>query len=325
MNRINDINDISDINLEGNLQDNNLQDNLKRNVTFDTYNTHNTNDVLHKTELMKISNGWNDKNENIIISVGENAASYKWMHERCSSYHKVVYKVMSILLIILSTTLTAETIFPRNDPPPLTPIEIIRRLIIYLVNLLSVLQTFFKSEEVSEKHLNASGLFSNLYHDIQQQMCMFRRDRINATKYVADCLKTYDSLVINSPDINSFILKKFKTTFQNSDISLPDIADKIQKIEIITEDTKNVSKNISNQSIIKHNMNENQEINKQINKPNCNNLAQIHSAFQIHGDISDRDLENINSIELSELRQKFLKQRLDYEYNRFLQHSTEND
>jgi hypothetical protein len=273
---------------------------------------------------MKLSNGWNDKNENIIISVGENAASYKWMHERCASYHKVVYKVMSVLLIILSTTLTAETIFPRSDPPPLTPIEIIKRLIIYIVNLLSVLQTFFKSEEVSEKHLNASGLFSNLYHDIQQQMCMFRRDRINATKYVADCLKTYDSLVINSPDINSVILKKFKTTFGNSDISLPDIADKIQKIEIITEDTKNIY-NTSNEQKEMMQMSSNQEFNKTINKPNCNNLAQIHNAFQIHGDISDRDLENINAIELGELRQKFLKQRLDYEYNRFLQHSNEND
>lgn len=303
---------MDDINIESNLKNN---DNLKRNVTFET---HTTNDVLHKTELMKLSNGWNDKNENIIISVGENAASYKWMHERCASYHKIVYNIMSVLLIILSTTLTAETIFPRNDPPPLTVIEIIKRLIIYIVNLLSVLQTFFKSEEVSEKHLNASGLFSNLYHDIQQQMCMFRRDRINASKYVADCLKTYDSLVINSPDINSFILKKFKITFQNSDISLPDIADKIQKIEIITEDIKNISNEPIKQMII-------DKDDKNDQKPNCNNLAQIHNAFQIHGDISDRDLENINAIELSELRQKFLKQRLDYEYNRFLQHSNEND
>jgi hypothetical protein len=287
----------------------------------DDETSNNTSDILHKTELIKLSNGWNDKNESIIISVGENAASYKWMHERCSSYHKVIHKFTSILLIVLTTALTAETIFPTSETKSITEIstlEIIKRLIIYLINLISVLQTFFKSQEVSEKHLNASGLFSNLYHDIQQQMCMFRRNRTNATKYVGECLKAYDSLVINSPDINSFVLKRFKSTFQNSDISLPEIADKIQKIEIITEDVKNFM--MDKRDINEYNIKQNSS-----NKQNSNNLAQIHSAFQIHGDITDKDLENINSLELKELKNKFTKERLEYEYNRFLQHSHEND
>ena len=38
-----------------------------------------------------------------------------------------------------------------------------------------------------------------------------------------------------------------------------------------------------------------------------------------------KDLENINSLELKELKNKFTKERLEYEYNRFLQHSHEND
>ena len=51
-------------------------------------------DVLHKADLMRLNNGWNDKNERIIISVGENAASYKWMHEKCANYHKFIYKLL---------------------------------------------------------------------------------------------------------------------------------------------------------------------------------------------------------------------------------------
>jgi hypothetical protein len=173
---------------------------------------------------------------------------------------------------------------------------------------LSVLQSFFKSEVVGEKHLNASGSFSNLYHDIQQQMCMFRRDRINATKYVSDCLKQYDTLIINSPDINLHVVRMFKKTFKNTDISLPDIADKIQKIEIITEDVNN-GDDYKNTSISS-------------SKKNCNNLQEIHNAFQIQGDITDKELENIN---YTDLRKKFLKQKSEYEYNRFLQHSQELD
>lgn len=271
-----------------------------------------TDDVFNKTELMRLNNGWNDKNERLIISLGENAASYKWMHEKCAGYNKFIYKLTNIFLIFLSTSLTAETIFPQETCPDnsLDTLSIIKRLFVYLVNLLSVLQSFFKSEVVSEKHLNASGSFSNLYHDIQQQMCMFRRDRINATNYVSDCLKQYDTLIINSPDINLHVVKMFKKTFKNTDISLPDIADKIQKIEIITED-------ISSKDDYK-----NKNMNMSSSKKNCNNLQEIHNAFQIQGDITDKELENINH---TDLRKKFLKQKSEYEYNRFLQHSQEMD
>ena len=100
----------------------------------------------------------------------------------------------------------------------------------------------------------------------------------------------------------------FKKTFKNTDISLPDIADKIQKIEIITEDVNN-GDDYKNTSISS-------------SKKNCNNLQEIHNAFQIQGDITDKELENIN---YTDLRKKFLKQKSEYEYNRFLQHSQELD
>lgn len=297
-----------------------------------------TEDVLHKAEVMRFNNGWNDKNEAILISVGENAASYKWMHEKCAGHQKNIYKFMSISLIILSTTLTAETIFPDSSQDGV--FDILRRVFLYIVNVLTVLQTFLKCEETSERHLAASGGFSNLYHEIQQQMCMFRRDRTNATKYVGDCLKQYDSLVINSPDISSRVLRSFKQTFKNSNIAVPEIADRIQKIEIITEDVENGGSNqIQIQSLNANQLEQQRQkhiekkvkrkgvslINGNGNSSNVCNLSQIHNAFQIHGDITDRDLENINSVELRELRTRFLQQKSDYEYQRFLQHSREDE
>lgn len=285
--------------------------------------------ILHKADLLVLNNGWNDKNEKIIISIGENAASYKWMHERCSSYHKDVYKTISILLIILSTGLSTETFINSEDPI----VKIIIKIITYLITVISVSQNFLKSEETGERHLMAANEFGKLYHDIQQQMCMFRRDRINATKYVSDCLKIYDSLIINNPDINSYVIKKFKSTFKNSDIALPDIADKIQKIEIITEPHSYTITNIDTnfQDEYENNKNTKNDINKNdiitrknnINTNLSNNLASIHNAFQIHGDFSDKDLENINYTELQQLKNKLFK--YNYEYERFLQHSHEKD
>jgi len=285
----------------------------------------NTQSILHKVDLIMLNNSWNDKNEKIIISIGENSASYKWMHERSSSFHKSVYKFTSIFLIILSTGLTTVTIINNNNDNYYI-LNIFSQITTYLITTISVLQSFLKSEERSEKHLTAANDFSKLYHDIQQQMCMFRRDRINATKYVSDCLKLYDSLIINNPDINTYILNKFKKTFKNSDIALPDIADKIQKIEIITEPNFHNFDELTERYTEENTQDKSISIRKNINQ-SSNNLASIHNAFQIHGDVSDKDLENINSIELKQIRNKIFKDKsnYNYEYERFLQHSNEKD
>lgn len=281
-------------------------------------NENSTNLILHKTDLILLNNGWNDKNEKLIISIGENAASYKWMHEKCSAYYKLQHSGISILLIVLAVILTTVTITPQIDNN-----NILSIVFTNLITILSILQNFLKSEQNGEKHFNASVQFNELYHDIQKQMCMYRRDRINATVYLSENLKRYDSLVINNPEVARFVIKQFKTTFKNSNIALPDIADKIQKIEIITEKSDNKLK--INRIIKQSNSDNITSTSTNIRDANCNNLLQIHNAFQIHGDISDKDLQNINPIELKELRNKFIQKKSNYEYQRFLQHSNETD
>ena len=275
----------------------------------DCVQTDNQVDLVQKAELIQFNNGWNDKNEKLIISIGENSASYKWMHERCSNYNKRIYNITSIILIILSSTLSAETFIPDNTSN--LGFNITKQLIVYLITVISILQNFLKSEEYAEKHTTAAGEFNKLYHDIQQQMCRFRRDRHDASKYVSNCLTKYDSLIITHPDINKWVIRNFKKTFKNSNISVPDITDNINKIEIITEQNHQPQNNIK--SII----------NTQTFQ--SNNLAEIHNAFQIHGDISDKDLENADVTELNRLKLSFLQNKSKYEYERYLQHSLETD
>lgn len=251
------------------------------------------NTLLHKAELMALTNGWNDNNEKIIISIGENAASYKWMHERSASMYTLIHKILGILLILFTTGLTAETIFPDTTSNAFT---YARYTFTYIVTIISVIQNFLNLESLAEQHMNAANKFAVMYHEIQQQMCMYRRDRYNATGYISNTLKKYDSLVISGPMINDIIIRKFKRAFANSDISLPDVADNIQKIDIINEP-----------------------------KPKTANLKTIHNAFQIHGDLSDKDIQNANPIELKELKKHFWKEKSIYEYQRFLNHNEDFD
>ena len=174
------------------MDDNNVIDEICN--VDDCVQTDNQVDLVQKAELIQFNNGWNDKNEKLIISIGENSASYKWMHERCSNYNKRIYNITSIFLIILSSTLSAETFIPDKNSN--LGLIITKQIIVYLITVISILQNFLKSEEFAEKHSTAAGEFSKLYHDIQQQMCRFRRDRYDASKYVSNCLTKYDSLII---------------------------------------------------------------------------------------------------------------------------------
>ena len=257
---------------------------------------------------MNFNNGWNDKNEQLLISIGENAASYKWMHEASSNYHNTVYNITSIALIVLSSLLSIQTLFPNescanlvdNNANNVTFVVVItKQVVLYIVTILSFLQSFLNSQVLSQKHFFASGLFSELYHDIQEQMCMFRKDRMNAKQHVSACLKKYDSLVVNNPDINSYINKKFKKTFGGNGISLPSIIDKVQKIQIVKEYDNDVY---------------NPPVRQVPNSPQGNsNLAEINNVFQISGDISDIELDYLKS------------KKFEHEYNRFLNHTEETD
>ena len=302
----------------------------------------NCNNILQKLDLINLNNGWNDNNEKIIISIGENCATYKWMHEKCAIYYKYINILINLLSIIFTSFLTAET-FVKDDASN-ENIIIVRKTITYSLSVISLLQNFLNSEILNIKHINAANEFSKLYHDIQQQMCRFRRERKNATKYISECLKKYDSLVINNPDINNFVLYKFKKTFRKYNIQ--SVEDRFNKIEIVTEqsyqvnhkrnndnnnDTNNESNsydiNSKNNNYDKDERNKDERnynmslLNENMIKNVTNNLSDIHHIYKINGDISDNDLEKINSIELKRLNEH----KMRYEYNRFLQHSDEND
>lgn len=335
-----EINDIDDFDaLKDNDEDdkikiiNNNSKNKKVQPLLDGNVGNNSNHILKKLDIIHINNGWNDHNERIIISIGENCASYKWMHDKCSVYYKIINDIINIISILFTSFLTAET-FVKDDASSET-IIILRKVITYSLSVISLLQNFLKVDTLQITHANASNEFSKLYHDIQQQMCRFRRERKNATRYVSECLKKYDSLVINNPNINNFILYRFRITFKNTDI--PNIEDRFNRIEIITENdqnnmlNKNVNLNTPNEdtevvNIFTDDVDKRQDINmEELNKINVinvtNNLSNIHKMCKISGDISDSDLKNIDHIELKRLNEH----KMMYEYNRFKQHSHEDD
>lgn len=293
--------------------------NTNTNENYDE-NINNKSDVgtklENKLDKMNFNNGWNNKNEKIIISIGENAASFKWMHERSASRYQFCNKIVSVILLLLSTGLSAETTIPSSNNNNNVAMDIVHRIFTYGITVLSVLQNFLKLEEMSEKHLSAAREYSRLYHDIQQQMCMYRRDRKPAISYVAQVLKLFDSLNVKSPPISEKIANQLKKQNLNNNVSLPDVADKIQKIDKITEEDNCEENKIKSKVInaLKGFSKKSKGVSK------MSNLQTLHNTFQIQGDITDRDIELAEPSELREYKRRILNDRANYEFLRFQSH-----
>lgn len=244
-----------------------------------------------KLDILYFNNGWNDNNETLIVNIGENAAAFKYMHEKSCNKYLLFDKSLKIGLAILSVIISADSFinFFHSEI-----FDILIKIVSFILTIISIIYNFIDYAEISTKHSHSSSEFGLLYHDIRNIMCLYRRDRPNAVKYIQHCMKHYDHLEINGPSIPKYILKKSKKIFYNIDISIPDITKKIQKIDIVTE--PNSTFNINNQS----------------------NLDKISNTFKINGDLSEND--NITSSQLYSYKNNANKQN-EYEMNRFIAHN----
>jgi len=257
-------------------------------------------EILLKSNKQNINKGWNDKNENILISIGENCTSYKYMHDRSAQICYRTHKIIKIILIVFSTLLSAMTSVPNSYTCSSGYVTIVMYILTYVVTLLSVLMHFLQNENKGISHTRAASEFSKLYHDIQQQMCLYRRDRIIAFKFLSKIFKTYDSLIVTSPEINESVFNEFKRKFASCKIDLNSIANKMQKIDIISEDNIGGTDETTRDNTIR--------VRGGIELTN----------LKIDGDITDKELNTCNPQNIKELRARFFKENATYEYMRFL-------
>lgn len=244
----------------------------------------NTECKISKFDILLINNGWNDKNETLIASIGENAEVFKWMHEKASKRYYLLNRITGIVIVIMNAILSAQTTFSGTEK---NTSDIFQKILIYLVTILSVINNFLNYQELATNHKNASSHFREITHEVQQQMCLYRKDRENAVKYVQHTLKKYDATNTNSPAVPDYILRELNKKYKNSGISMPD---KMQKIDIITQPGvgAEVQNDVQNDIDVK--------------QPGHNDIEMSIGAFKvdnynplkIHGDITEADAEQFS-------------------------------
>lgn len=278
-------------------------------IAVETENNH----VLNKLEILAINNGWNDKNEKLIVSIGYNCGIYKQLHEESSRYYKRLSKMISLSLLVFSVFLTTDSIINLLKDDILI---IFQKIIIFIVAIISIMNNFLKYGERSEQHLQAANSFNIIYNDIRNMMCIYRKDRMNAVKYIQQTLKDYDQLEISSPEIPVKFIKKMEKkiqtddTYKFKDISMP--TNQLREIEVIVDKPDGIQMNTFN---IQNKQSKEEDSSKfKIN--NMQNIQQIHECFRIDGDLSEND--NITISELEYYRKNGLDLQTQYEFNRFM-------
>lgn len=269
---------------------------FSRDITEDNILTTEDNNLVEDKILTKIqndliNNGWNELNEKVLKAICKNSLEYKHLHEKYSYNYKLFNKVLSILLLIFTTGLSADTTFNISDNNRL----ILNRVITYGSTLLTLILNFVKAEESSASHFTSSISFGELYNNTLQQSCLTRTSRKNGVNYINEILEKYNNIISTSPSVK-----------MSSDDELNYLNE--------THKDRGVIINISEQS------------NKNNTPTQINtNLSIIQKCINESQDIPDKDMMEMTHLQLKNIKTKISNVRLDYEKDRMLQHSSEND
>lgn len=316
-NTVNDYNNLyidndidNDTDIHNNILIDNDTDNISNNMTNNmTNNTNNLNIIQHKINTQIINNGWNNKNEKLCVEIGEKCEKYKLLHEQCISYYNFLYTSFNILLIMFSTGLSAEITLNNSSTH-----KIIRTIITYLVNIFTVIQNFIQFPNKIEKHQLSLKEYSKIYNDIKYQLCIYRKDRINAEKFLSNIIKKSDDLLIKSPPISYFILWKSNINIHTLKL------EKNNKIDIITENSNDVNINTNNNTNNNINNNTNNNtINNTINNSRTIKTDNLFTTIKMNDEINDYDTLNIHNQDIVKIKTNVIKKKIEYELNRFLE------
>jgi hypothetical protein len=72
-----------------------------------------------------------------------------------------------------------------------------------------------KYPELAAAHRLAASKYSEVYHSVQKQLALYRRDRENAKDYINWITEKSDTLLLSSPDISDAIIDEYLTKFSD--------------------------------------------------------------------------------------------------------------
>ena len=171
---------------------------------------------------------WNGTEENLLKKWGEQAASYRILHNRAYRKYKYLTAIFTIPVIIIST-LTGTANFSQGTIVQIYPsFEMYLPLMIGALNLISGIITtigqFLRVSELNEAHRNSSISYGKFARNISTELSLPPNERTySGLDFIQICRNEMDRLIEQSPEIGMEIITKFERNKKFKNIIKPEV------------------------------------------------------------------------------------------------------
>lgn len=185
------------------------------------------------------SEEWNPSAEDVLAEIAEKAASFRWLHNRCSvMYSKLDMKFQLPIIVLSSLTggvsLSLGAVVPEeNQQAAQTAVGCVN----LLVGIIGSIAQYIKPGALSEANRSSSIAWGKLSRKLQTEMALPPKSRTESQEnMLKETLSTYDNLIEQSPTIREKVLAEYRQIFgadpPNPKLTRPEICDGIRKTQI---------------------------------------------------------------------------------------------
>ena len=191
---------------------------------------------------------WNDTEVKVLKKWGEQAASYRVLHNRAYRKYKYLTALFTIPVIIIST-LTGTANFSQGTIIQIYPsFDIYLPLVIGALNLISGIVTtigqFLRVSELNEANRNASISYGKFSRNISTELSLPPNERTySGLDFIQICRNEMDRLIEQSPEIPMKIINRFEHNKKFKDIIKPELIN-ITSIDVYKPSTEEKTKEI---------------------------------------------------------------------------------
>lgn len=198
-------------------------------------------DAPPKAEEKKAGEGavprWHAQQEEILKKWSEQAASYRFLHDRAFAIYKTKNMWFSLPVIVLST-ITGTANFAQGSFPESwresVPLGI--GALNLIAGLITTVAQFLRVAELFEGHRAASISFGKLSRNIAVELSLPPEERsMSGLDMVSTCRTELDRLLEQSPTIPLNLVQQFGLKFRDSTFRKPDILE-IKEVDIFRKE-----------------------------------------------------------------------------------------
>jgi len=218
---------------------------------------------------------WTTEQELLLKNWGIRAKYFVLMHYNSCRYYRYLDNILGVPSVVIDSIVTSITFgslaFTNCETDFI--FKLISGNIMFISVSLAALHKYFKFGRISIEHNESHYRYSSIIKDIEEELAIDRKNRIEPRIFMNKIKENFDSLLHSSPDIPRHIMKKYVEDLEKGErIKLTDK-------DILIRGKTSITKNGTNLPPIPEHM-ETETSTESPPKTNVENYIDIHKDIQ---------------------------------------------